>query len=346
MIVNEARQFVAKFVSGEYDPEEYAAFLQWLEKDATIDELGNIADEHEALYEKWSLPTIGPTAEWVDQLEKRLDHMDQEGEQAPVKRLYPAGVVRKRVVVAAASIVLLTAGAYLWYSHSVPKPPAVAGSKGNDLYTVYSVPRGGAQREVLLADGSKVWLNAASSVKYTADAAGHQRVIELSGEAFFDVAKMADMPFRVKVKGADIEVLGTRFNVKAYDDEAVSRTTLVDGAIRVSSGVEAKVLQPGDQAEVPYMSSGVSIRLSHGADLDNVLAWKNGDMEFNDDNLASVMREISRCYNLDVKLEEGVGEKRFTGNLSRKSSIQQIIDQLRHQDIQVRLDERTIVVTH
>lgn len=344
MIAKEARHFVTKFVSGEYDPEEYAAFLQWLEKDATIDELGNIADEHEALYEKWSLPAMGPTADWVDQLEKRLDRMDQEKELAPVKRLYPSGVVRKRYVVAAASIVLLTAGAYLWYNHSSSEQPTVAGTRGNDLSAVYSVPRGGQQQQILLADGSKVWLNAASSLKYTEDGVNHERVAELSGEAFFDIAKKAEMPFRVKIRGAEIAVLGTRFNVKAYEDEASSKTTLVDGGIKVIRGTEEKVLQPGDQAEIAY-TAGVTMKLSHNVDLETVLAWKDGDLEFNNDDLATVMKEIGRCYNMDVKLEEGVAERRFSGNLSRKSNISQIVDQLAHQNIHIRLDGKTIVVT-
>src|SRR5882757_1512339 len=217
MILKDARLFVADFVKGEYTPEEYAAFVQWLQ-DASIDELGIIADEHEALFEQWSLPAVAPSSEWVSRLEQKLDEQEK---LAPIRRLSPGRIVRKPVWVAAASIMLLLTGGYFWYNHSTDKEAGAAESLAVVKYNTFSVPRGGQQQEFVLADGSKIWLNAASTLKYPAS-----------------------------FNGAESEVLGTHFNVKAYEDESSSKATLVDGAVKVIRGGESLQLKPGEQAEI------------------------------------------------------------------------------------------------
>lgn len=346
MILKDARLFVAHFVKGEYTPEEYATFLEWLQ-DASIDELGVIADEHENLFEQWSLPAVTPSSEWVSQLEQRLDEQET---LAPIRRMNPerGWVARKPVWVAAASVLLVLAGGYFWYNHSTEKQAETAERPVGALYNTFSVPRGGQQQEFVLADGSKIWLNAASTLKYPVNLEGAGRTVELSGEAYFEVTGSAAKPFHVKIKGAEIEVLGTHFNVKAYEDESSSKTTLVDGAVKMISGKEFLQLKPGEQAEIVYPKSGVyaPMKLLKGADIDYVLSWKSGNLEFRDDALFTVMQAISRCYDVEIRYQSGIPEGHFTGNFSRKSNIQQILNQLAHQNIHCALDGKVITVMH
>jgi ferric-dicitrate binding protein FerR (iron transport regulator) len=344
MILKDARLFVAHFVKGEYTPEEYATFLEWLQ-DASIDELGVIADEHEALFEQWSLPAVTPSSEWVNQLEQRLDEQEK---LAPIRRIDSGRMIRKPVWVAAASVLLLLTGGYFWYRHSTEKQAEIAEHPVGALYNTFSVPRGGQQQEFALGDGSKIWLNAASTLRYPANFGGSERTVELSGEAYFEVTGSAAKPFHVKIKGAEVEVLGTHFNVKAYEEESSSKTTLVDGAVKVISGSQSLQLKPGEQAEIVYPKSGVyaPMKLLREADMDHVLAWKSGDLEFRDDALFSVMQAISRCYDVEIRYPSGIPDGHFTGNFSRKSTIQQILNQLTHQNIHCAYDGKVITVMH
>jgi ferric-dicitrate binding protein FerR (iron transport regulator) len=152
----------------------------------------------------------------------------------------------------------------------------------------------------------------------------------------------------VKIKGAEIEVLGTHFNVKAYDEESLSSTTLIDGAVKVVRGNESLQLKPREQAEIGYPTSGANppMKLIHGVDIDHVLAWKSGSLEFRDDALFSVMQSISRCYDIEIHYPSGIPDNRFTGNFSRKDNIQKILNQLAHQHIHCTLDGKVITVTH
>ncbi|HVU53544.1 MAG TPA: FecR domain-containing protein [Puia sp.] len=347
MILKDARQFVASFVKGEYTPEEYAAFLTWLQ-DASIEELEIIADEHEALFEQWSLPDVSPSPEWALQLEQRLDQADEQitTKVAPVRGMHPGRFIRNPWV-AAASVILLLSGGYLLFNHSAEKKTATVGSQAGALYDTFMVLRGGTQQEFVLADGSKIWLNAASTLKYPVSFNGG-RTVELSGEGYFEVTGNVTKPFHVKIKGAEIEVLGTHFNVKAYDEESTSQTTLVDGAVKVIRGSEVIQLKPGDQAEINYPSSGSdpSMRVIKGLNIDAVLSWKSGRLQFKDDNLSTVMQAIARCYDVEIRYPSGVPNKRFTGNFTRKSNISQILSQLEDQGIHCIQDGKIITVMH
>lgn len=342
MILKDARLFVAHFVKGEYTPEEYATFLEWLQ-DASIDELGIIADEHEALFEQWSLPTVTPSSEWVDQLEQRLDEQDKLVVSAPVRKMRQERWVTKNPVWAAASVLLLLTGGYLWYNHSTEKQTETAERPVGALYNTISVPRGGEQREFTLADGSKIWLNAASTLKYPANFDGTERTVELSGEAYFEVTGSAVKPFHVKIKGAEIEVLGTHFNVKAYEDEPSSKATLVDGAVKVIRGTESLQLKPGEQAEI---IPGVSMKLEKVENVDGVIAWKNGLLNFRDDKISTVLQTIARCYDVAIRNPSDIPDVRYTGNFSRKSNIQQILNQLKNQHINCTIEGNIITVMH
>jgi len=345
MILKDARLFVANFVKGEYTPEEYATFLAWLQ-DASIEELGIIAEEHEALFEQWSLPEVAPSPEWALQLEQRLDQAEERIRVVPVRKMSPVRFIKNPWIAAASVVVLLSGGYLLFNEHSTGKQAAT--NHAEALYNTFTVPRGGTQQEFTLADGSKIWLNAASTLKYPVSFNSGERTVELSGEGYFEVTGNVTKPFHVKIKGADIEVLGTHFNVKAYDEESASRTTLVDGAVKVIRGANSLQLKPGEQAEINYPPSGSdpSMRLIKGMNIDAVLSWKSGHLQFKDDNLSIVMQAIARCYDVEIRYQSGVPNRSFTGNFSRKSNISQILSQLEDQGIHCTQDGNIITVMH
>ena len=198
------------------------------------------------------------------------------------------------------------------------------GNKSGEVYyNTIAVPRGGQYR-VVLADGSKVWLNAASSIRYPSAFTGKERTVEITGEAYFEVEKNTAMPFIVKVNDISVEVLGTWFNIMAYNDEAAVRTTLLQGSVRVRKGDAAVLLRPGQQASV---QEGKDIKLIKEADAEEVLAWKNNLFSFNDDDIATVMRQVARWYDVDIKYE-GKVTQHFNGNISRKVNVSQLFKML------------------
>ncbi|MFY0256447.1 FecR family protein [Chitinophaga sp. 30R24] len=196
-------------------------------------------------------------------------------------------------------------------------------------YNTILTPRGG-EYQVILADGSKVWLNAASSLRFPVHFRRHtDRVVELSGEAYFEVAQDVSRPFRVSIANAnervEIEVLGTHFNVMAYADEYTLRTTLLEGAVRVKRGANSALLQPGQQARVKPGSTYIEV--VKDIDPDQVIAWKNGNFEFSGEDIQSVMRQLSRWYNIDVQYTGAVSEH-FIGTIPRNVSAWEIFKML------------------
>jgi ferric-dicitrate binding protein FerR (iron transport regulator) len=347
MSLQEAKQFVAHFITGVYAPGEYATFLRWL-KGATADELNAIADEHESLHERWSLSSAIPSPEWMARLEEKLNKVDEPIWETPVKRIDPNRFTRKKVWIAAASVVILiTTGTY-WFNQVAGVKPGGVQHRTEALTNSFSIPKGGEQKQIVLADGSKVWLNAASTLKYPSSFNGKERVVQLSGEAFFEVEKGSAMPFRVLIKDAEVEVLGTEFNVMAYEDEPFSRTTLLEGAVKIASGSQNATLKPGEQAEVPYSAPGVSvpIRVTGGVNADAVLAWKDGFIQFRNEDLSTVMRELGRCYNVGIQYESNIPEKRISGSFSRKEGLSKILEQLSNLNIHFTNDGKTVKVLH
>jgi ferric-dicitrate binding protein FerR (iron transport regulator) len=328
MSLQEAKYFVAHFVSGGYTPEEYATFLQWL-RGASFDELNVIADEHESLHGSWSLPASEPSPEWVTMLEGKLDELGREVYEAPVRHVGIRRMIHRRVWVGAASVVvLLSAGAILYTQRSHVDNRLTKNGHGAAapvLSQVMENPAGGGQKELVLADGSKIWLNAASTLKYPAVFTGAERVVELSGEAYFEVTKSAGKPFRVQIKDAEVEVLGTHFNIMAYDNEPVSKTTLIDGAVRVESGTKQMELKPGDQALVHYAAAGsgeAEIEVVK-VDADAALGWRKGNIDLKNADVHTVMRALKRYYNIDIQYAQTVPDtKLFTGGLILQDGLQ------------------------
>lgn len=180
----------------------------------------------------------------------------------------------------------------------------------------------GSQYNMTLPDGSKVWLNAASSLKFPAQFTGKERIVELTGEAYFEIAKNKNMPFKVLLNGAEIEVLGTHFNVMSYADEKSIRTTLLEGSVKITKGDESKTLIPGEQAIIEE-----NIQVS-GFNAEDVMAWKNGYFIFADEGIESIMRKISRWYNADIEYHGEIPNKSFTGKILRSENVSVVLEKL------------------
>lgn len=212
--------------------------------------------------------------------------------------------------------------------------------EGQLAFNTLSTPRGG-QFSITLPDGSRVWLNAASSIRYPLAFDAAERLVEINGEAYFEVAPDAGKPFRVKTRsGTEINVLGTSFNINAYDNEATIRTTLLDGAVRVTKGASSRLLKPGEQAAVS--SSGIELKT--GTDVDKVVAWKNGYFNFNGMKLREVMRQLERWYDIEIIYEQGVPDIEFYGELTRNNTLQEMVKALGASGLKVRIEGKKMSV--
>ncbi|MHA4811924.1 FecR family protein [Flavitalea flava] len=335
----EATEFVAQFISGKYSQDEYASFLDWVEN-ASLDELGAIADQHESLQEDWSAGPE-PSAEWIAQIESKLDVAEENERQAPVKKMYSERKRRRNIWMAAASVlILLTTGGY-WFLHEPVSMTGTGKKSTGVLLTVLYVPMG-QQKDLVLADGTKIWLNAASTLKYPSSFTGKERSVELAGEAYFEVAKNAAMPFRVKINNAKVEVLGTEFNIMAYVDEPVSKTTLVNGSVRIMRGVESVVLQPGEQAQIVNPAAGgmdIPIKVKRDIDPVGAISWKSGNLVFKQDDLHTIARVLSRAYDVNIQYIGAIPDRQVSAVFPIKEGIQEILKELASQDIHFKINE-------
>jgi len=223
-------------------------------------------------------------------------------------------------------------------------------NNNNIVYNKLSTPRGGQYR-IVLPDGSKVWLNAASTLRFPIAFAGGERQVLLTGEAYFEVNshpvasnRQQKTPFTVSVNGAKVRVLGTHFNVMAYDDEPAVKTTLLEGAVKIEGGQAESVLKPGQQAILRPGDHGIEVTK---ADTQAATAWKDGSFDFNGADIPTVMRQIARWYNVDVVYEKGLPPaKQFDGKISRESTIADFVKILETNGIHTRVEAsaRRIVV--
>jgi len=199
-----------------------------------------------------------------------------------------------------------------------------SGTTTEVLYNTVSTPRGG-QYQLTLADGSKVRLNAASSIRFPASFTGSERKVELVGEGYFEIAKNAVMPFKVDVAGkGEVEVLGTHFNINSYSNEPAINTTLIEGSVKVTGLISGKtvLLLPGQQAK---LSSNGELSINRNADLASVMAWKNEKFVFQNADLKSIMRQLERWYDISVSYEGEIYTDEYVGIISRNVNISQIL---------------------
>lgn len=371
-----------KCLAGTATAAEKAELLAMLNDPAHEETVkGSIARLLEAEKE---LQSIAP--ETLAAMVQSIVHADEEVVTAP--RVH----FMRRWWAAASIIVLLSAGAYFWFSeirHSTPDiiqaadvQPGHEGAilaladgshvsldtfqqgvvalqggavakvangtllyEGNGEQIVYNtmITPKGRQFQLVLPDGTKVWLNAASSIRYPTAFTGKQRLVEITGEAYLEVTKNAKMPFRVSLHNkAAIEVLGTNFNVNAYSNEASINTTLLEGAVRVTSGTHpAVILKPGQQARVTNTSS---IKVIADIDVAKVTAWKDGYFNFTGLTFEEVVRQLERWYDIEVVFEKGVPQKRFGGKMTKDVPLSAVMKYLEGIGIHYQLKGKKLII--
>jgi transmembrane sensor len=206
-----------------------------------------------------------------------------------------------------------------------------------------ATPNGGQYR-LTLPDGTRVWLNAASSVQFPSTFSGSDRTVSIKGEAYMEIAPNAAQPFYINTPATRIKVLGTSININAYSTEEAEKTTLLTGKIQVSNTASStpveKTLTPGFQ--LIAAASGFSIQ---PADTSQVMAWKNGLFYFNGNNLKAVLREIARWYNLDLVYEADPGNREINGKMQRNLTLAQTMNILKKINVNYKLDARKLIIT-
>lgn len=209
-------------------------------------------------------------------------------------------------------------------------------------YNTMTTPPGG-QFTVILPDGSKVWLNAASSLKFPDRFEGAERHVELTGEAYFEIFKNANAPFTVSAENTNIQVLGTRFNVMAYKNEPSVKTTLLEGAVSLTANKKQKILVPGQQAIASKTGNDVSLQ---SVNMEDAIAWKNGYFSFRKENIRTAMNKVARWYNVEVEYRGDLGDKVLGGTISRAENITTLLDYLALTGIaSFKIEGRKIIVT-
>ncbi|MBX2922251.1 MAG: FecR domain-containing protein [Chitinophagaceae bacterium] len=214
-------------------------------------------------------------------------------------------------------------------------------------YNTLSTPKG-RQYHIQLHDGTKVWLNAASSIHYPTVFTGQDRVVEVTGEAYFEVAKDPSHPFKVKLnQQAEIEVIGTHFNVNAYSNEPAITTTLLEGSVRFSIkndalGRKNKVLRPGEQTKL----NNETLELTTSSDVETarVIAWKDGLFDFNDAGLREAMQQLERWYDIEVTYEKNIPDIRFFGKMTKNITLNDLLLILEKSKVHFQIDGRKIIV--
>jgi transmembrane sensor len=222
----------------------------------------------------------------------------------------------------------------------VINPDADTSKEDPNSFNTLSTPTGG-QYNIVLADGTKVYLNTVSSIKYPTQFNSDQRVVELEGEAYFEVAKNKNKPFIVKSANQTIEVLGTHFNVHAYNNETVVKTTLLEGSVAVTYKNEKSVLKPGQQSSVSDNFTKIKIR---EVDTEATIAWKNGRFKFDNADLKTVMKQLERWYGIKVEYRGDVSDVRFNGGTFMNKNLSEVLKVLELSDIKFKVEGKTIIV--
>lgn len=243
----------------------------------------------------------------------------------------------------------------------VYKPSGSGKAQEEVVYNTLSTPRGG-QYKLVLSDGSRVWLNASSSIRYPSSFSDDERTVEISGEVYFDIntvvavssgrGRQKKVPFKVKIispgsVGGEVEVLGTQFNINAYPDEASVRTTLLEGRIKLSpvqnDGKEgdAVVMEPGEQVR---LQKDGSLEVLKDVDTEEAVAWKNGLFMMNGASIPAVLRQLSRWYDVDIVYEKGIPEGRITGDIPREMNLSEVLKVMELSGVHFKIENRKIIV--
>jgi ferric-dicitrate binding protein FerR (iron transport regulator) len=209
-----------------------------------------------------------------------------------------------------------------------------------EVYNTLRTPVGG-QYKIILPDGSKVWLNAASSIRFPTAFTGNERQVFIQGEAYFEVARNETKPFIVSVNDIEVKVIGTHFNIMAYGDEPAVETTLLEGAVEVTRGDAATMLRPGQQASIVH---GGKISLMKDIDVHEATAWKDGLFQFNEAGVADIMRQIARWYNVEIIYADGIPPGHITGKIPRNTNLSKVLEMMQLSGIHCKIEGREVIV--
>jgi transmembrane sensor len=232
-------------------------------------------------------------------------------------------------------LILLDSGK-LAYTHGATSESEIADTG----YNIISVPRA-AQYQLVLADGSRVWLNAASSLRFPTTFTGKDRGVELTGEGYFEVARNKEKPFIVRTNGMEVSVLGTHFNIMAYDDENAIQTTLLEGVVDVHHDKQTDVLKPGKQAVLRRDNNKLVVS---DANIRQAVAWKNGYFYFDKSDIKEIMRQVSRWYDLDIVYEVPLADMKFSGKIERSLPLSGIGHLLENSEIHFRIEDKKFII--
>lgn len=222
---------------------------------------------------------------------------------------------------------------------------ASSGHNQQTTYNTVTTPPGGQWR-LILPDSTRVMLDAASSIKYPVFFNGKERRVEITGQAYFEVAHNEKMPFRVVADREVVEDIGTEFNINAYPDEPSLKTTLISGSVEITKGDKFVLLKPGQQANIKYDDPDQRIAVTDNANIEEATAWKNGLFHFGNSSLQEVMRQISRWYDVDVVYEGNIPHTVINGEAYRNLKASQVFEVLNDLKINFRIEGKKIIVTN
>lgn len=379
MEANELKALAERILDGKASPEDIARYNEWFDsfqEDAETTNIDDAAQKEAILYSRIQkeIKTSNQTSSKVLRLTRIAAavvlfvgiggyflhyFLPQKGGSTTSSNevakdiIRPAGNYATLTLANGKSIVLNQAGngkiIDLSGSHVVkPQNGLVVFQKTgeterlSETLNLLTTPRGG-QFRLVLSDGTKVWLNAASSIRFPTAFTGEERKVEITGEVYFEVIHDEKHPFKVLAGGQVIEDLGTHFNVNAYDDEPEVVTTLAQGKVSVSKGDKKLLLEPGQQAIGSSSSNSIKIR---SAEVARVLAWKDGFFQYNHTDLNTVLREFSRWYDVTVAYNNGnplVPE--FSGRIHRDVNLSEALEILKYAGIKIQVQGRKIIVT-
>ena len=207
------------------------------------------------------------------------------------------------------------------------------------LLNELSNPRGSKTVSIALNDGSKVWLNSGSSIEYPVSFVGKEKVVEIKGEAYFEVAKNPNKKFVVKSNGVSTEVFGTHFNINSYDDDNNVKITLLEGSVKVSKGAITGFLKPGQQAKISNQ-----LQIDSHVDQDAVMAWKNGFFHFENTEMEELMKQLSRWYGIDIVYKKGIPNRTFGGEIARDANLSQLVRILNESKVKCNIEGKQLII--
>ncbi|PVD49925.1 iron dicitrate transport regulator FecR [Terrimonas sp.] len=243
--------------------------------------------------------------------------------------------VRGQIITGEGAAQINTSNGHLYYNISTEK-------QKETVYNTLATNRG-EQYSMTLSDGTKLWLNAASSVRFPVAFTGNYRDVEITGEVYFEVARNKEQPFRVKAGEEQIEVLGTHFNINAYSDEPFIRTTLIEGSVKVNLGTSSTLLKPNEQALVKNGDTKINVSPADGQ---AAIAWKSGYFKLTNSEVSDIMRQIARWYDIEVVYKGNVPSGTISGEVPRSLNLSEVLKVLVLSDVRCQLEGKTLIITN